>query len=287
MSANTDDRRPASHSMLQIVESVSTVVAPLAFVTAMLGYIGWIRTRAFYSYFGLSPSLVSLSPQDYVLRSADVGFGAVLLLTLAGAVLLGLDRSLTGLLRHVGRWENRARQGLVGLGAALIFISLGGATTAASVAVFPPITGAVLLGLGAVILLRFGAGSTVRVGLLPPTAIGLALVMLALASFWAMTIYARDLGSGAAEAIDRNPRNLPVVTVYSHEPLDLPGTNVVVYRIRDQDQQWNYRYVGARLLTYSNNRWFLVPQPGSAVYRPSVTVLPDTDTIRVETAVPR
>lgn len=289
MSVDTDGRRPASRSMMQIVESVSTVVAPLAFVTSMLVYVGWIYTREFYGYFGLNPSLISFSSQDYVLRSTYVSFGAVLLLALAGAVLFGLDRSLGWLLQHVGRWESRARQVLVGLGAVLVFISLGGATTEASVAVFPPLAGAVLLGLGAVILLRFGAGSrsSGRAGLLPPAAVGLAAVMLALASFWAMTIYARDLGNDAAEGLDRDPRNVPVVTVYSRDPLDLPGANVVASRVLEQNQQWNYRYVGARLLTYSNNRWFLIVQPGSETYRPSVTILPDTDAIRVETAVPR
>lgn len=272
---------------MRIVELIQTVVTPLALVTAILGYIGWIRTRAFYGYFGLSPSLVAFSPQDYVLRSAEVSFGAVLLITLAGAVLLGLDRFLTHLLERAGRWETWARRVFVGLGAALVLVSLGGATTEASVAVVPPITGAMLLGLGAVVLLRFGAGSAARVGLLPPVAVGLSVVALALAGFWATTVYAQKLGVGAAEAIDRDPRSMPVVTVYSHEPLDIPGANVVAYRILDRDQRWNYRYTGARLLTYSNGRWFLIPQPRSAIYRSSVTVLPDTDTIRVETAVPR
>ncbi len=272
---------------MQIVESVSTVVAPLALVTAGLGYIGWIRTREFYGYFGLSPSLFSYSPQDYVLRSAPVGFGAILLLGLAGAVLLGLDRVLTRLLEGRGRRETWARRALVGLGATLVLVSLGGAATAASVAVMPPIAGAVLLALGVIVFLRFGAGSQGRVGLLPPAAVGLAVVMLALAGFWATTVYAQTLGVGAAEAIDRNPRSLAVVTVYSRSPLDLAGTNVVASRLLDQDRQWNYRYTGARLLTYSNNRWFLIPEPGSSAYRSSVTVLPDTDAIRVETAVPR
>jgi hypothetical protein len=287
MPSNARGQRPASRSMMQAVELISTVVAPLALVTAILGYIGWIRTRAFYGYFGLSSSLISFSPQDYVLRSAEVSFGAILLLTLAGAVLLGLDLFLTRLLESSGRWENGARRTLVGLGVVLVLVSLGGATTAASTAVVPPIAGAVLLGLGAVVLLRFGVRSAGRVGLLPPTAVGLAMVVLALAGFWATTTYAQDLGVGAARDIDRNPRSLPVVTVYSRAPIDLPGTNVVAYRILDQDQQWNYRYTGARLLTYSNSRWFLIPEPGSPTYRPSVTILPDTDTVRVETATPR
>lgn len=287
MSAKNRGRRPAGSSVLQIVESISTVAAPLALVTGVLGYIGWIRTRAFYSYFGINPSLISFSPQDYVLRSAEVSFGGLVLLTLAGAVLLGLDRSLTYLLHRAGRWENRARRVLLGVGAGLVFVSLGGAATAALIAVVPPIAGAMLLGLGAVVLLRFGVGSAAHVGLLPRATVGFTGVALALAGFWAATIYAQNLGVSAAEAIDRNPRSLALVTVYSRESLDLPGTNISSYRILDQDSRWNYRYIGARLLTYSNGRWFLIPEPASRTYRSSVTVLPDTDKIRVETVMPQ
>ncbi|MGH3901700.1 MAG: hypothetical protein ACRDTA_26290 [Pseudonocardiaceae bacterium] len=272
---------------MQIVELIPTVVAPLALVTAILGYIGWVRTRAFYNYFGLSSSLVSLSPQDYVLRSAEPIFGAVYGLTLWSIGLLVADRILMWLLGRLDRWEKWVRWALVGLGAALIVVSLNSAGDEASVGVIPPITPALLVGLGAVVLLRYGMGSAGRDSLLPPAAVGVSMVAIALAGFWATTFYAQTLGKGAAEAIDQNPRDLPVVTVYSREPLDLPGTNVAARRILDQDQQWNYQYTGARLLTYSNNRWFLIPEPQSPCYRSPVTVLPDTDTIRVETAVPR
>jgi hypothetical protein len=55
----------------------------------------------------------------------------------------------------------------------------------------------------------------------------------------------------------------------------------------DQDDQWSYRYTGARLLLYSNNRWFLIPEQSTESYRSSVTVLPDTDKVRVEVAAPK
>ena len=77
----------------QTIESVSKVVAPLTVVTALLTYIGWARARAFYGYFGLTPSLVSFSPQDFLLRSADVGFGGILLLSLAYSIILVIDQA--------------------------------------------------------------------------------------------------------------------------------------------------------------------------------------------------
>ena len=88
-------------------------------------------------------------------------------------------------------------------------------------------------------------------------------------------------------AIDGDVRSLPVVTVYSNEPLDFPGTNVTATRVLGEDQRWNYRYTGGVLLTYSNERWFLIPEPASGEYRSSVVVLRDSESIRVEAAVPR
>jgi len=281
--------QPRRRGALQTVESVSAVIAPLTVVTALLFYVGWVRTRAFFSYFGVSAALVGFSPQDYVLRSAEVGFGAVLLLALAGVVLVGLDRLVAIVIARVsgrvlGQW---VRWGLAGLGASLVLIGLGGARAEAAVAVVPPIAGAGLLALGAVLFLRFGAESPSRQGLLRPGTTGLSIVVLAVACFWAVTIYARDLGVGAAVAIDGDARSLPLVTVYSSEPLDLPGTNVIPTRVLGEDQRWNYRYTGAVLLTYSNERWFLIPEPASGDYRSSVVVLRDSESIRVETAVPR
>jgi len=281
--------QPRRRGALQTVESVSAVIAPLTVVTALLFYVGWVRTRAFFSYFGVSAALVGFSPQDYVLRSAEVGFGAVLLLALAGVVLVGLDRLVAIVIARVsgrvlGQW---VRWGLAGLGVSLVLIGLGGATAEAAVAVVPPIAGAGLLALGAVLFLRFGAESPSRQGLLRPGTTGLSIVVLAVACFWAVTIYARDLGVGAAVAIDGDARSLPLVTVYSSEPLDLPGTNVIPTRVLGEDQRWNYRYTGAVLLTYSNERWFLIPEPASGDYRSSVVVLRDSESIRVETAMSR
>jgi len=192
-----------------------------------------------------------------------------------------IERVSGGLL---GQW---IRWGLAGLGASLVLIGLGAATTEAAIAAVPPITGAGLVALGAVLFLRFGAESPSRQGLLGSGTTGLSVVVLALAFFWAATIYAKDLGEKAAVGIDGDARSLPVATVYSSEPLDLPGTNVTATRVLGEDQRWHYRYTGAVLLIYSNERWFLIPEPVSGEYRSSVVVLRDSESIRVETAVPR
>ncbi|MCA1696108.1 MAG: hypothetical protein LC749_16060, partial [Actinobacteria bacterium] len=88
---------PARRGVLdvkRVIEILAAVVPPLTALTALLGYVGWIRSKAFFSYFGIDQGLLHLSIQDYVVRSADVTFGAVARL-LAALVILALgDRLL-------------------------------------------------------------------------------------------------------------------------------------------------------------------------------------------------
>jgi hypothetical protein len=76
------------------------------------------------------------------------------------------------------------------------------------------------------------------------------------------------------------------VTVYSREPLDLPGANITPSRLFDEDQHWKYRYTGARLLIYANSRWFLISEPKISPYRSAISIVPDIPEVRVEVAVP-
>jgi hypothetical protein len=281
-----DSSEGSTRSALRLIESTSAVVAPLTLLTALLFYIGWIRTRTFYGYFGLSPSLVGFSPQDYVLRSAEISFGAVLLLVLAGVILLGLDRVLVQVLKRAHGRENQIRRSLAVVGAILVVGALGHASASAALAAVPAATGAVLLALGAIMFLRFGAIAGEQSATSRP-AIGLVVAALVVAGFWASTSFAQSLGEQAAKAVDRDARGMAIVTIYSREELDLPGTHVTATRTQDHESQWRYRYTGARLLTYANSRWFLIPEPAAGSYRSTVTMIPDTDAIRVEMAAPR
>src|SRR4051794_7830588 len=79
----------------QIVQRIGLVAAPLTLITALLFYIGWVRTDQVYEHFGVDLSLVGLSNQDYILRSVDgiyIPLGVVLVLALTGLRLHGLMR---------------------------------------------------------------------------------------------------------------------------------------------------------------------------------------------------
>jgi hypothetical protein len=257
-------------------------------VGALLLYVGWVRTRAFFTYFGINAMELGFSPQDYVLRSADVGLGAVVLVALAGGVLLVLDRIV---MRLFCRARGRRREGVIHggialVGCGLVLLGLFNVTAEASFAALPPLSSAGFVAVGAVLLLRFGAGAPGRAPLLGPNTVGFGLVIIAVTSFWAANSYAHSIGVGAAEMIDADSSHLSVVTILSREPIDVPGSLVVASRVPDAEGKWFYRYVGPRLLSYANGRMFLIVTPQRGGYRSTIFTLREADTIRVETATP-
>ena len=270
------------------LKSFGAVFAPATLVGALLLYVGWVRTRAFFTYFGINAVQLGFSPQDYILRSADVGLGAVVLLALAGGVLLVVDRIVMNLLR---RWRGRRRERFIEActafaGCALVLVGLYSITARASFAALPPLPSAGFVAAGAVLLLRFGAGGSGRAAFLGPGTVTFGLAVIAVTSFWAANSYAHDYGVAAAEALDEDSSRFTVVTILSTEPIDIPGSLVVASRVPSADGKWSYRYTGARLLTYGNERWFLIVTPRQRGYRSTIFTLRDTESVRVEAATP-
>jgi hypothetical protein len=97
------------------------------------------------------------------------------------------------------------------------------------------------------------------------------------------TVYATDAGSALAEHTDRNLARLPLVTLFTERYIDLPGSAVHAYPERSPEGTPLYRYTGLRLLTYSNDRWFLITGSYNG-YRSTVTVVRDDPGIRLEVA---
>ncbi|MFI7678261.1 hypothetical protein [Actinophytocola sp. NPDC049390] len=267
-------------------ELIFGAATPITVVTALLVHVGSVRNRSYYGYFGVDQDLLSPSVQDYVMRSVDVTFGAVLRLVAAGLVLIVLDRVLVWLLR-TRNTADRLTKSLVAAGAVLSVVGLLAALGVAGGFGIPPLAAAAVLAVGVGVVLRLGpslfAGRSVALGL--PTTIALYTVLV-VALFWAATLYAHDLGRRAARVTEANPAGLPVVTVFSEEYLDLPGDQVQATPVTDPAGHVHYRYSGMSLLTYSNGTWFLITGRYSQAYRPSVLVLRDSGAVRVEVAAP-
>jgi hypothetical protein len=268
----------------RIVELIAAVVAPVTVLTGLLAHIGSVRNRAYYGHLGVDQNLLQLSVQDLVLRSADVTFGALARLLAVALALVALDQ----LLAATARRGNARHHLITVLAAAGVVLAVAGLLLAVGVgpASGPtPLLGALLLGTGTVIAFRFGRA---RAAARPPGPIPTAALVTALllALFWAATLYAQDLGRRAATDVDEGRAPLPVVGVYSDEYLDLPGRNITASAAPVPAGGEVYRYSGLRLLTYANERWFLITEPRSEQYRSRVVVLRDTEDVRIEVVAP-
>lgn len=293
---------PAPRGVLDakpIIETLTAVIAPITVLTALLGYVGWISNRAFYDYFGVDQNLLNLSIQDYVLHSADVTFGAVAWLLAALVALALLDRLLARVQPETGL-DAGSQQAGTARGRRLtqvlmitgLVLSLAGLLFALGLGAgwgLPALLGPAVLGIGSVVTFRFGralVSSRTDSRALRQVSVTALVVALALALFWAATLYAQELGQRAAAAIDSGSTHLPVVTVFSPTYLDLPGSRVAATTTTGPGGKEFFRYTGLLLLAYANSRWLLISGNSSASYHSSVVVVKDSDAIRVEVTAP-
>jgi hypothetical protein len=130
----TEKRRTLAHDLT----ALSSLFAPVTVVRALLLYVGWVRTRAFFTYFGIDAGMLGFGPQDYILRSGQVGLGAVVILAMVAGFLIALDRAISVLLdmsRRVSRWISTA---VAIAGAGCVLIGLLQVLDYARVAAAPP-----------------------------------------------------------------------------------------------------------------------------------------------------
>ena len=278
----------------RIIDRLAPVLAPITVVTALLTYVGWVYTTAYFGYFGISESVASLSLQSYLFNSAAVTFGVVTYVFAAAGALVVADRLL---LMLVERWSGRRRGRHLQRGVRVfggMFAALGGAIALGLLPVVPLVLGPILLGFGAVTVFRSTAYSQMPGGR-SRRRLQVAAVagILAFVLFWTATLYANDRGQRAANAVDLRQVPLPAVTVYSSTYIDMPGIDGVMVLPVSGPGGVAYRYTNVLLLAYTNGRWLLITgkqpcatlytdtTPGSC-YRSSIYILRDSDSIRVE-----
>ena len=284
-SQNADTEEPGSPASLvdRVTKVFETVVASLGVVTGFLFFFGWTYSGAYYGYFGINQRLLKYSMQDQLLQSAQPMFGTAVILLTVVAALWVLDRASAGLRQRRGRLGRVARR--TTLGAGLLAGGIG-LLSALGLRPFPEVlsarTTALMMLVGVLVLVRIRwrqkpaghARRTERVLIVAATMV---------AVFWVATVFATDAGSALARNTDRTPARLPLATLFTERYIDLPGSSIVVTPQQSPEGTPLYRYTGLRLLTYSNDRWFLITGSYDG-YRSTVTVVRDDPGLRLEVA---
>lgn len=268
----------------KVLKAAGAIIAPGTVVTALLFYFGWLHAFWFCYYFGVHSTVLGLTLEDYLLRSADglfvpmtvvagialvVAWGQRLLrlrltekprerrVIVIGAVVVGVVLSLLGILDVLG-------ESLFDLGLTLAPLSLA--------------TGVLLL-MFASRLLRAGEGkSSEWVGLAEWSA---AFVVVSICAFWAAADYASSVGLGRAQQVQAELRGYPGAVLYSAKSLSLAGPGVTTTPCANPDGAYRYRYDGLKLVLQSGNQYFFLPQdwsPGAG----AAMIVPRSESMRLE-----
>jgi hypothetical protein len=269
----------------RVINSVTSVVAPLSLLTALLFYFGYASARAQYDYFGIDVDTIGLSTQDYVMRSPAPLLTPLLTFVLLGIAVATAHESLRrriqtaraiaeGTLltgsehRRLRQWR-RVAHWLTAVGWATLLAGVGlllAYGTLASRWGYYPLVTPLVMAVGAALAL-YGRRIAALLGGGPRFRPVVLLLVLALATnvFWATATFAEWSGRGSAMELARHLDRLPSVILDTREQLHLtsPGIEEKILQTTGgapaDSQTYYYRYRGLRLLIQGSDRLFLVP----------------------------
>lgn len=287
--ARVADTPPAGGVGLAL-RAIGTVAAPATVVTGLLYYFGWVRTDAQARFFGIDPSVLEFSTQDYLLRSISPTFwplAFILVAVLLGACAHALACSWFQTRARHGRLR-RAAFVLGAVGVALIAFGLLATNWRAAVGhrlLVTPVAfalGVPLTGYALYVLARLRRDGDRRPRsswpYLPAVAVTIATSLFVLSLFWAMGDYAHLKGRELARNLSNNLTRLANVVVYSERDLAIDAPGVTRSDLGGAEGAYRYRYSGLRLLIRSQDKYFLVPEK----YDGTAIVLPESEAVRFE-----
>jgi hypothetical protein len=284
-------------AVAKVLKIVGAVVAPTTLLTGLLLYFGRQHATALFDHFGIPSTVFELTPQDYLVRSADGLF--VPLALGAGTVLVILwtrgwvVRALSASRRRAAARRTAPLIALVGLVAG--GLAVAGVLGPATFAGVPELPGLLLAGgallLAAAVHLVRGSGDERHarpVGVVTEWAA--VFVLVAVGLFWAVGNYAGGVGRSRAVQIEQQLAARPDATLFSEKRLALGGVpGVSEYVCADDavkdDSAYRFRYDGLKLVFQSGGQYLFLPTGWSHDDGPAL-VIPRTDSLRLEFSAP-
>ncbi|MGK5171403.1 hypothetical protein [Geodermatophilus sp. CPCC 205761] len=293
--AAVDEDVAAGDALPQVLTTVGAVIAPTTAITALLLYFGRQHANAFFGYFGVNFTVLDLTPNDFLVRSAD---GLFMPIAVAASCALGGLWAHRFAVRRLPRDRRRAALGR----AAPVVGGFGGLLVAvAAVAVvrgpgWPrrfPEAGGLALSIGVVLLVyAVHLARQARDGRRGPGLSGsglaewaAAFVLITVGLFWAVSTYARGVGLGRAAQLEEGLAGWPDAVVFSERDLriDVPGVDPVT--CADPEGAYRFRYDGLKLVQQAGDHYLLLPEAWAPESGAAV-LLPRTDAVRLEFALP-
>jgi hypothetical protein len=263
-------------SRLDLVDLLKYIGSPIAIGTSLLFYFGWVRSNQQAELFGADISVFEMSTDDFVLRSVNVVFWALVGLLLLALLFLRLQPWLRANSESASRvlllsWV------LIPAGLVLIAINQYAGTLLLPILVLIAVAG---VAYGAR-LRRMGRG------LGPPPLVQDLIVgaLILVIAFWATERLARAVGESLTHQFQAQLVNEPALALYSEGQLHINSPGVTETALVGDDSRYTFRYDGLHLLQRSGDKYFLVTNVmENGVWAGRLVVLPDDDTVRLEFA---
>lgn len=270
----TPPQAEPQRSSLDLAEMLKYIGSPLAIGTALLFYFGWVRSNEQAELLGADISVFEMSPDDFVLRSVNVVFIALLVLLLLGLAFLRIRPWLEANAAVASR--------VLMFSWLLVLVGL-------LVLAFDEFAGALLLPVF-VLLAVAGVAYGVRLRRLsrgegaPPLIQDLLVgALLLVVAFWATERAATAVGDALTHQYQVNLATEPALALYSEGQLHIDSPGVTETPLGGADSRYAYRYDGLYLLQRSGDKYFLVTNVwDNGGWAGRLVVLPDDDTIRLE-----
>lgn len=277
-----------TEALPRILKIVGSVVAPTTLLTGLLFYFGRLHVTGMFRYLRVNFTVLDLSVQDYLIRSAD---GLFMPLTVAAGVTLLLLWAHGLVVRSVAkaRRQAAARRSVPGValaGVILLSVAMVGLSWPATFMSAPEIPGlflavGVLLLAYAVRLRRSGPPS----GAAAVSEWAAVFVVVAVGLFWAVGNYAIAVGTSRGQQIEQELAAAPDAVLYSVHELYLTAPGITRSVCGQSAESFRYRYAGLKLILQSGGQYLFLPQ-GWTHDNGSAIVIPRTDVMRLESAAP-
>ncbi len=289
---------PDEEVLPRLLKVAGAIVAPTTLLTGLLFYFGRLHITGFFRYFRVNFTVLDLTVNDYLIRSADGLFRPLAAVTVFGLAALGGNRFLVERLVPERRLDVLrtlipvlSAVGVLLLGIAVADLAQDGPLVPA----YPEVGG---LGLsGGVLLLAYAAHLSRTSGrrrvvtnrrVAETTVLaewGLAFLLLSIGLFWAVGSYAITVGTGRAQQAQADLPTTADAVLYSEQSLRLAVAGVTEVRCLDPDAAYRFRYDGLKLLLQSGDQYLFLPT-GWTRENGTAVLIPRGDSVRLEFAPP-
>ncbi len=272
------------------------VLGSTTVLTGLLFYFGRLHITGFFRYLRVNFTVLDLTPNDYLIRSADGLFVPLTTAAVTGLLVLWGNRFVLQRLTPERRRSvlRIAVPSAAGVGLVLVLLALRELfADRPLISGLPWLRGVALA--GGVLLLAYAA-HLARADEAPTTARrssdasalaegGCALLLITIGLFWSVGSYAIQVGDGRARQAVAELPTTPDAVVYSERSLRLAVEGVTEHRCQDPDAAYRFRYDGLKLVLASGGQYLLVSGAWSRENGTAV-LLPRSDTVRIEFAPP-